>query len=58
MNKREYYRLERWSNFSNLPCTGKGLAGPSDLDLSTEFMQSQPLKKYRGGKNKNKTPDI
>lgn len=50
--KWEYYRLERRSNFSNRPCAGKGLAGPSDLDLSTELIQSQPLKKYRGGKNK------
>lgn len=56
MIKWEYYRLERRSNFSNLPCAGKGLAGPSDLDLSTELIQSQPLKKYRG--KKQKTPDI
>lgn len=47
MIKWEYYRLERWSNFSNLACTGKGLAGPLDLDLSTEFMQNWPQKKYR-----------
>lgn len=43
LNKWEYYRLERWSNFTDLPCTG-----PLDLDLSTESMQNWPQKKYRG----------
>lgn len=38
VNKSEYYMLEIWSNFSNLPCTGNGLAGPIELDLSIELM--------------------
>jgi len=49
--KWEHWRLERWNNFSDLPCIGKGSAGPLDLDLSTEFKQKRPQKKYREGKN-------
>lgn len=45
VNKSEYYRLEIWSNFSNLPCTGNGLAGPLDLDLSKELMKTNHRKK-------------
>lgn len=38
VNKSEYYRLGILNNFSNSPCIGNGLAGPTDLDLNTEFM--------------------
>lgn len=54
VNKSEYYRLEIWSNFSNLPCTGNGLAGPLDLDLSTELMQTNHRKKLHEKPTKQK----
>lgn len=50
VNKWQYYRLERWSNFSNLPRTGKGLVGPLDLDLSTKLMQNWLPKNTGGGR--------
>lgn len=54
VNKSEYYRLEIWSNFSNLPCTGNGLAGPLDLDLSKELMKTNHRKKLHEKPTKQK----